>query len=685
MEKRLLHLILVLACVCNAAAQTEIKGKVCDEYEPLPGVNVYIVGTIDGGMTDTEGMFSFTTDEVGEVTLCASFLGYDEFRITADVSQLAYVDVTLREKPLSIDEVCISASSFRIGKLDQFKSLDALDVVMSANSCGDIVAALQMLPGSQKVSENGKLYVRGGDNNECQTFINGMHVLVPYSTNVEGQTNRGRFSPFLFKGMSFSLGGYSGEYGQALSSVLPMETTDAATADKLGVSASLVDWNLGGTKAFTKSSLSFNADYTGLELYNKLFPDRNDWTRPYGKLSGEAQYKAEISSTTTLKSYAGYDLTNVGLNTDGRNLFMKEHNLLANVTLNTVLKSGYSVFAGVAGSWVLNDVDGALVQGDRYHNVRDEIHLKGGVRRSFTSAFKLSAGMEDYIRNSVKRYNSDGYDLDYNTAAAYLDAQVRLFPRVFLTASLRDEYVSYSGEWMLMPRAILSCFPGDYFQASVMLGRYSQCAEDDYIARGMKGLRQTTADHAIMSFQYSNGQSLVKVEPYYKRYHNLPLLEGGVYTSNGYGKSGGLDIFAEDCSLLSNLTLSASYSYNNSERLYLDYDAPRAPEYASRHNLRLQAKYAFGKFVVGMAESYASGRYYKAGKTPFYNSIDANVTYLAHPKVIIYGSVNNITGRRNVYRIDPDGSQVTSSRDSFIYFGIFISLKNNKAYDISNF
>lgn len=685
MEKRLLHLILVLMSVIGATAQTQIKGKVCDEYEPLPGVNVYIVGTIDGGMTDTDGMFSFTTDEVGEVTLCASFLGYDEYKVTADASELAYVEITLREKPLSIDEVCISASSFRIGKLDQFKSLDALDVVMSANSCGDIVAALQMLPGTQKVSENGKLYVRGGESNECQTFINGMHVLVPYSTNVEGQTNRGRFSPFLFKGMSFSLGGYSGEYGQALSSVLPMETTDAATADKLGVSASLVDWNLGGTKAFDRSSLSFNADYTGLELYNKMFPDRADWTRPYGKLSGEAQYKAEISSWGTLKSYAGYDLTNVGMNTGGRNLFMKEHNAMANVTLNTALKSGYTVFTGVAGSWVMNDVDGALVPGDRYHNVRGEIHLKGGVRRSFTSAVKLSAGMEDYIRSSVKRYNNDGYDLHYNTAAAYLDAQVRLFPRVFLTASLRDEQVSYSGEWMLMPRITLSCFPGDCFQASVMLGRYSQCAEDDYIARGGKDLRQSTADHAIMSFQYSDGQRLLKVEPYWKRYHSLPLLEGGVYTSHGYGNSSGLDIFAEDCSLLSNLTLSASYSYNNSERLYLDYDAPRTPEYASRHNLRMSVKYAFGKFVVGMAESYASGRHYKAGQTPFYSSVDANVTYLAHPKVIIYGSVNNITGRKNVYRIDPDGSQVTSSRDSFIYFGIFISLKNNKAYDISNF
>ena len=340
MEKRLLHLILVLMSVSFAMAQTEIKGKVSDEYEPLPGVNVYILGTIDGGMTDSQGMFSFTTDESGEVTLCASFLGYDEYKVTADVSELAYVEITLREKPLSIDEVCISASSFRIGKTDQFKSLDALDVVMSANSCGDLVAALQMLPGTQKVSENGKLYVRGGESSECQTFINGMHVLVPYSTNVEGQTNRGRFSPFLFKGMSFSLGGYSGEYGQALSSVLPMETTDAATADKLGVSASLVDWNLGGTKAFDRSSLSFNADYTGLELYNRLFPDRNDWTRPYGKLSGEAQYKAEISSRSTLKSYAGYDLTNVGYMTGGRNLQMNEHNLFANVTLNTALKSG---------------------------------------------------------------------------------------------------------------------------------------------------------------------------------------------------------------------------------------------------------------------------------------------------------------------------------------------------------
>lgn len=73
------------------------------------------------------------------------------------------------------------------------------------------------------------------------------------------------------------------------------------------------------------------------------------------------------------------------------------------------------------------------------------------------------------------------------------------------------------------------------------------------------------------------------------------------------------------------------------------------------------------------------------GTTPFYNSLDANVTWLAHPKVIVYASLNNLLGRTNVYRIDTDGTPVSESRDRFFYIGIFVSLKNSKAYDIANF
>ena len=668
----------MLLVACCAMSQTTVTGTVTDGRERLAGANVFIIGTIDGCLTDSLGRFSFQTERTGEVTLRVTYIGYDDFTLTTD--QLTNLTINMHEKATTIDEVVVTASTYSFGKSDNFKTMDALDVVMAGNSCGDIVAALQTLPGTQKVGESGKLYVRGGESDECQTFVNGMHVLVPYSTNTENNAVRGRFSPFLFKGINFSLGGYGGEYGQALSSVLPMETTDVATGDKLGVSASLVDWNIGGTKAFATSSLSFNADYTSMGLYNNLFPDRYDWTRPYRKLSGEAQYKADLSSASVLKTYVGYDLTSVGQHIDDRHLSLNEHNIYANATLKTNIGRGYSLFTGVANSTVLNDIDDALTLGDHYHNLRNEIHLKAEARKVFSSVLKMSAGAEDYIRHSTKRYESDHYRLDYHLPAVHIDAQVRMMPRLFLNVATRLER-----HWLLMPRTTLSYVPNKRFQLSAMFGRYSQTAEDDYIAISGKRLTQSTANHAILSMQYSTSKTLLRVEPYYKKYRHLPLFGNGAYTADGYGTSKGLDVFFECHSLIRNLTSTLSYSFNDSERHYLDYAAPQTPDYVSRHNLRLTFKYAIGKTIIGLAESYASGRKFPVGTTPYYNSLDANVTWLVSPKVIVYSSLNNILGRTNIFRYNADGTPVTATRDRFFYIGIFVSLKNNKAYDISNF
>ena len=682
MKHQLTHIIVLLLVACQVMSQTTISGIVTDGHEPLAGANIFIIGTIEGCLTDSLGQFSFQTDHIGEITLRATYIGYDDHTLTTN--QTTNLLIKMHERATTIDEVVVTASTYSFGKSDNFKTMDALDVVMAGNSCGDIIAALQTLPGTQKVGENGKLYVRGGESNESQTFINGMHVLVPYTTNVENNAVRGRFSPFLFKGINFSLSGYGGEYGQALSSVLPMETTDMATSDKLGVSASLVDWNIGGTKAFKRSSLSFNADYTSMGLYNSLFPDCFEWTRPYRKLSGEAQYKADLSSACMLKTYAGYDLTSVGLHIADRQLSLSEHNIYANATIKANIWGGYSLFTGVANSWVINDIDEALTIGDNYHNVRNELHLKAEIRKVYSSVLKMSAGVEDFIRHSTMRYDTDHYDLDYNLLAAHADAHLRIVPKLFLNLSARMEQISY-GDWLLMPRATLSFLPNKKLQLSAMFGRYSQVAEDDYIAMSDKRMSQSTADHAILSMQYSTDKTLLRIEPYYKKYHHLPLLFNGTYTDEGNGMSRGVDVFFECRSLFNNLTATVSYSYNDSERLYLDYTTMRTPDYVSRHNLCLSMKYAIGKTIIGLSESYASGRKFPVGTTPYYNSLDANITWLVSPKVIVYSSINNILGRTNIFRFNADGSAVTATRDRFFYIGIFVSLKSNKAYDISNF
>jgi hypothetical protein len=236
-----------------------------------------------------------------------------------------------------------------------------------------------------------------------------------------------------------------------------------------------------------------------------------------------------------------------------------------------------------------------------------------------------------------------------------------------------------------MPRATLSFVPNKHLQLSLVAGRYSQAAADDYMAQSRNTLGQSTADHAILSVQYKSKKTLLRIEPYWKKYHHLPLLENGIYRPHGYGTSRGVDVFLENHSLIKHLTTTFSYSFNDSERLYLDYTDVQMPDYASRHNLRVTAKYSLGKFIIGLAESYASGRHFPAGITPHYNSLDVNLTYLLSPKVIIYSSFSNILGRTNVFRYEANGTPVVPSRDRFFYIGIFVSLKNNKAYDISNF
>lgn len=159
-----------------------ISGTVTDGKEPLAGVNVFIHGTIDGCSTDSLGRFCFKTEAGRGTELCATYIGYED-RKTVIGDTLRHINIIMREKAAAIDEVVITSSSFRFGQYEGIKSLNALDIVMSGNSCGDIYAALHSLPGTQRVGESGKLYVRGGDEKECHTFINGMHVMAPYTSS----------------------------------------------------------------------------------------------------------------------------------------------------------------------------------------------------------------------------------------------------------------------------------------------------------------------------------------------------------------------------------------------------------------------------------------------------------------------------------------------------------------------
>ena len=198
-------IIIFFFAFANLHSQNTISGEIKDSNGiVIEGANIYLINTINGSTSNLDGTFSFETSQTGNVTLIVSFIGYKDFSKTSNISDLKNIKIILYEDDSNLDEVIISASSFSLGKSRTLEKMNSLDIVMTGSSNGDIFAALQSLPGTQKVGEDGRLYIRGGEDRETQTFIDGMHVLVPYTSPAQNTSARSRFSPFLFKGINFS-------------------------------------------------------------------------------------------------------------------------------------------------------------------------------------------------------------------------------------------------------------------------------------------------------------------------------------------------------------------------------------------------------------------------------------------------------------------------------------------------
>ena len=102
MKHRIAHIVLLLMVVGKLTAQITISGIVSDGRESLAGVNVFIVGTIDGCLTDSLGRFLFTTTQTGEVTLKASSIGFEDFIQTEDVNKLYDLPILMKERATTI-------------------------------------------------------------------------------------------------------------------------------------------------------------------------------------------------------------------------------------------------------------------------------------------------------------------------------------------------------------------------------------------------------------------------------------------------------------------------------------------------------------------------------------------------------------------------------------------------------
>lgn len=704
MKSKILGSILFGLGTLIGFSQTNINGKVIDEKgSPVIGANVFLVGTYDGTMTDMEGVFQFDTNERGKQQLSISFLSYETTQIIKDVSLMKELKIKLYEDVSSLDAVVISAGTFKAGDNSKVTALKPLDVVTTASALGDPIAAFQTMPGTSTVAEDGRLFVRGGEANETQIFIDDIRVFSPYVPTSNNTPTRGRYSPFLFDGMTFSTGGYSAEYGQALSGVLLLNTINEPDQEKTDIGVMSVGASLGNTQIWNENSLSVNASYINLEPYNRLFSDRNEWISPYETFSGEAVFRKKYKDGI-LKIYTAFDASNFELiqediNFDeGINYKLDNNNLYFNGSYKGMINDNWSIFGGM--SYTLGDTKVKVID-TNINGVENSVHAKFKLKRHFSNRFQLNFGAEylttDFNEN-VKEINSLETDYGFrNTiSAAYTEMDLFFSKKLALKSGVRLEYSELLNDFSAAPRVSLAYKTSSKSQVSLAYGDFYQTPTST-ILKYSQDLKSQNTQHYIFNYQYNSDGKIFRAETYYKKYNDLVKYNTelnsieSMYTNDGYGHAAGLDLFWRDNKSIKDVDYWLSYSYLDSKRNYKNFQSSAQPNYVNKHNMSLVAKYWIEswKSQVGMSHTFASGRSYTNPnikgflnqKTKAYNSLSLNWAYLISQQKILYFSVNNVLGTKNIngyqYANAPDMNGKFASRalvpaaDRFFFIGFF--------------
>jgi hypothetical protein len=702
--------VFLLATFAIQAQQT-ISGTVLDEKsKPIIGANIFIDGTYDGASSDESGNFKFTTTANGNQVLVISFLTYETLKVTINVAECQNKVFKLKESVNSLDAVIVTAGTFDAGEKARVSVLKPLDIVTTAGAMGDIVSALQTLPGTQTVGEDGRLFVRGGEADETQTFVDGIRVAQPYGATTANVPTRGRFSPFLFSGMSFSTGGYSAEYGEALSSVLLLNTQDEATEEKTDVSLMTVGLGLANTQKWGNNSLSFNTAYINLEPYQKVFPQRADWNKPFQSLSGEAVYRHSFESGL-FKLYAAFEASQFDINSETINspdkirVDLNNNNFYLNSSYKGNFGSQWQLFTGLSYGYSQNTIG---INVDNVSNGEHASHLKLKVKKSFSDRVKLSFGSdyfmtrfsEDFKANSGQTFNS-GYDA--NIAAVYAETDIFFSKKFAVKLGARSSHNDLLNETVIAPRASLAYKVSQNGQFSFAYGSFTQAPRQDYL-KYADDLESEKAEHYILNYQFNKDRRTFRAEVYLKSYEDLVKFDtqsvqfDSDFSNLGSGYARGLDVFWRDNKSVKNLEYWISYSYIDTQRNYRNFTAEATPSFVANHSLSLVSKWWINKWKsqLSVTNTFTTGRpfnnpnetQFMNGRTKGYNNLSLGWAYLMTQQKILYFSVSNALGTANVFGYEyantPNAEGVYNRRairptaDQFFFVGFFWTISENK-------
>lgn len=707
--KNLVILLIVVASI-RAEAQSLITGFVIStKGDSLPGVSVYIKNTYDGTSTNANGYFSFKTTATGNQLLVAQSVGYksQELAISLNAAPIE-IEVHLKEAIDQLNAVTISAGAMEASDENKAVVLKPMDIVTTPSAMGDIIGAFQTLPGTSTVGNDGRLFVRGGDASETAIFIDGLQVGNAFGTTAANVPTRTRFSPNLFKGSFFSTGGYSAEYGQALSSALALNTVDIPLRSQGDISIMSLGGGYTQTLVGENNSLTASANYFDLSPYQSLIKQDFDWERsPYGwDVSLAANQK--IGNGGILKAYFQKESNGLKLwqhqpgdSGRGNLIGIKNDYTYAQSNIKIIGKNNWSYTGGISYS---DNIDQLDLDGQKVSQQNRLIHAKGVAIKDFSDAISLKAGIESTWSTFEEKLINEGLSRDFidQRYNVFLESDYYLSNQLIFRGGLRSGYSVLIDQFWVDPRASVSYKFEHEGQMSFAYGTFSQLPLEKFRVINTS-LGNTEAEHFILNYFISKNGRTFRGEVFHKSYDNLITFNGSNIAPenirlSGSGYAKGMDFFYRDRKSIKNTDFWVTYSFVDSKRRFDSFESEIQPSFAPRHNASIVAKHFVSALQsqLGMSFSFNDGYAYtnpnlqgeQNSKTKSFQDLSLSWSYLPKPNLIIHFACSNVLGRDNIFGYQyatesndtglVPGMPITQGAPRFLFMGIFLTLSKDK-------
>lgn len=244
---RLILLLIVIITEIGFSQTGQISGRISSEKKALPSVNIILINSNLGTISDLDGKFILDNVPSGSQTLRFSTVGYESkfVEISVIANRRISIDVELIPKIIEVDQVEVTARKHQSQK-DTRTSLIELEprsAKIMAGGVEDVLRTLQSLPGVLAPNDfTSQIIVRGSGPDQNLIILDDVEVFNPY--RLYGVISM--FNPEVVSEINLITGGFPARYGDRLSAVLDITNKEGNNSSYLlgNINASIVTANL---------------------------------------------------------------------------------------------------------------------------------------------------------------------------------------------------------------------------------------------------------------------------------------------------------------------------------------------------------------------------------------------------------------------------------------------------------